>query len=60
MGLSTYTRTANMPICDARVQAFFAAAAEVGFSVTCQLAPFEGENYGLVEAEIGEAWVFVV
>lgn len=41
--------TANMPIGDARVQALFAACAEVGFSVTCQLAPFEGENYGLVD-----------
>lgn len=41
--------TANMPIMDARVQALFSGAEEVGFSVTCQIAPFEGGNYGLVD-----------
>lgn len=41
--------TANLEIIDPRVQAFFAGAAEVGFSVTLQLAPFLGENYGLVD-----------
>ena len=41
--------TCNLPILDARVQAMFSGAEEVGFSVTCQLAPFLGENYGLVD-----------
>ena len=41
--------TANMEIIEPRVQAFFAGAAEVGFPVTIQLAPFLGENYGLVD-----------
>ena len=41
--------TCNLPILDDRVQAFFAGAEEVGFSVTPQLAPFMGENYGLVD-----------
>lgn len=41
--------TCNMQILDYRVQAFLAAAEAVGFSVTAQFAPFEGENYGLVD-----------
>ena len=41
--------TCSLRMLDDRVQAMFAAAEEVGFSVTCQLAPFEEENYGLAD-----------
>ena len=39
----------NLSILDARVQALFKAAEEVGFPVTFHLAPFTGNNYGLVD-----------
>ena len=39
----------NLSILDARVQALFKAAEEVGFPVTFHLAPFGGNNYGLVD-----------
>jgi predicted TIM-barrel fold metal-dependent hydrolase len=41
--------TANLPILDERVQALFAGAEEVGFSVTIHIAPFKGENYGVID-----------
>ena len=41
--------TCNLRFLDERVQALFAAAEEVGFSVTFHMSPFEGENYGLVD-----------
>jgi predicted TIM-barrel fold metal-dependent hydrolase len=41
--------TCNLRFLDERVQALFAAAEEIGFSVTFHMAPFEGENYGLVD-----------
>jgi predicted TIM-barrel fold metal-dependent hydrolase len=39
----------NLSILDGRVQALFKAAEEVGFPVTFHLAPFSGNNYGLVD-----------
>ena len=41
--------TCNLRILDERVQALFAACEKVGFSVTFHMAPFVGENYGLVD-----------
>lgn len=39
----------NLSILDGRVQALFKAAEEVGFPVTFHMAPFTGNNYGLVD-----------
>ena len=39
----------NLSILDGRLQALFKAAEEVGFSVTFHMAPFTGNNYGLVD-----------
>ena len=39
----------NLSILDGRVQALFKAAEEVGFPITFHLAPFSGNNYGLVD-----------
>lgn len=41
--------TANLPILDEKVQALFAGAEEVGLPVTIHIAPFTGENYGVVD-----------
>ena len=41
--------TCNLRFLDERVQALFAACEKVGFSVTFHMAPFIGENYGLVD-----------
>lgn len=39
----------NLHFLDPRVQALFKAAEEVGFPVTFHMAPFTGNNYGLVD-----------
>ena len=39
----------NLSILDGRLQALFKAAEEVGFSVTFHMAPFTGNNYGIVD-----------
>ncbi len=39
----------NLSIHDARLQALFKAAEEVGFPVTFHMAPFTGNNYGIVD-----------
>lgn len=39
----------NLSILDGRLQAMFKAAEEVGFSVTFHMAPFRGNNYGIVD-----------
>lgn len=39
----------NLSILDARLQALFKAAEEVGFPVTFHMAPFTGNNYGIVD-----------
>ena len=39
----------NLSILDGRLQALFKAAEEVGFPVTFHMAPFTGNNYGLVD-----------
>jgi len=41
----------NLPFTDARVQALFKAAEEVGFPITFHMAPFVGNNYGLVDED---------
>ena len=39
----------NLSILDGRLQALFKAAEEVGFPVTFHMAPFTGNNYGIVD-----------
>ena len=41
--------TCNLRFLDERVQALFAAAEEVRFSVTFPMSPFQDEDYGLVD-----------
>ena len=39
----------NLSILDGRLQALFKAAEEVGFPITFHMAPFTGNNYGIVD-----------
>ncbi len=41
----------NLRFGDDRLQALFKAAEEVGFPVTFHMAPFQGNNYGLVDLQ---------